>query len=166
MRERLPARRNCFTQKLKINGQTVHFSVGLYPDGRPGELFIDMHRVGTTVRAWCESTAKLISLMLQYNIPLSEIVESLAGHCTEPFGSVPVLGHPIIHKASGVLDAIMRSMALDYLANESLQEDKWAERLIAALLSTEDMSAAEIREVVGDNILDEFLTKFEQEEMQ
>ncbi|MEG7787051.1 hypothetical protein U2388_14990, partial [Listeria monocytogenes] len=75
-------------------------------------------KTGTSVQAWCSSTAKLVSLMLQYNVPMSELVEALVGQCTEPFGSVPVTGHPVIAEAVGVLDAIMRSLALDYLAQE------------------------------------------------
>ena len=165
MRERLPNRRKSVTQKLKINGQSVHFSVGLYPDGRPGEVFIDMHRTGTAVRAWCESTAKLISLMLQYHIPLSEIVEVLAGHCTEPYGSVPVTGHATVREASGVLDAIIRSLALDHLASEGARDDPWAQRLLDAIAVTEDMSTAEIREALDDHsILNDFLAKFVWEE--
>ena len=156
MREKLPNRRKCITQRLKINGQTVHFTIGLYPDGRPGELFIDRQKIGTSEKAWCGSTAKLISLMLQYGIPLSELVDALVGQCTEPFGSVPVSGHPIITEAVGVLDAIMRSLALDFLAKEKPETD-----CITEFMSlTEEMEAAEIYELVGDDMLDKFLEKF------
>lgn len=156
MREKLPDRRKCITQRLKIDNQTIYFTVGLYPDGRPGELFIDMHRTGTSMRGWCGSTAKLISLMLQYGIPLSEIVEALVGQCTEPFGSAPVSGHPIIKDAVGVLDAVMRSLALDYLAKERLPIPP--ENSFMALVK--DMDAAEIYELVGEDTLDAFLEKF------
>ncbi len=156
MREKLPDRRKCITQRLKINGQTVHFTVGLYPDGRPGELFIDRQKIGTSEKAWCGSTAKLISLMLQYGVPLSELVDALVGNCTEPFGSVPVDGHPIITDAVGVLDAIMRSLALDYLAREKRETPCIAE----FMQITKDMEAAELYELIGDDLLDSFLEKF------
>lgn len=118
-REQLPDRRRCETRKLKVNGVSVHYCVGFYSDGRPGELFLDMHRQGTAVRAWCEATAKLVSLMLQYGVPLCEVVGALVGHGTEPFGEVDVEGHPMVKRSSGVLDAVVRAMALDYLANEA-----------------------------------------------
>ena len=160
MRKKLPYRRKCITQRLKINGQTVHFSVGLYPDGSPGELFIDMHKNGTAVRAWCGSTAKLISLMLQYGVPLSELVEALVGECTEREPIVPVEGHPMIQEASGVLDAVMRAMALDYLAMEREEEqDPWL-----LFQHTDSMGAAEIydaAETAGQGeALASFLEKF------
>lgn len=160
MREKLPNRRRCVTQSIKINGQTVHFTVGLYPDGRPGEVFIDMHRTGTAVRGWCGSTAKLISLMLQYRVPLSELVEALVGDCTEPFGRVPVTGHSVIVDTSGVLDAVMRSMAQDFLAAESDETPSW----IQLLRYTEELGAAELyeeAEAAGESeSLTSFLEKF------
>lgn len=156
MREKLPDRRECITQRIKINGKTIHFTVGLYPDGRPGELFIDMHKTGTSVQGWCGSTAKLVSLMLQYGIPLSELVEALVGQCTEPFGSAPVTGHPVITEAVGVLDAVMRSIALDHLANEQPQKDCIAEFMHLI----KDLEAAEIYDLVGEEALDHFLEKF------
>mgnify|MGYP001615217220 CR=1 FL=1 len=168
LREKLPYKRRCITRKLRVNGNSVHFSVGLYPDGRPGELFIDMHKTGTAVRAWCESTAKLISLMLQYGVPLHELVDIMVGHCTEPFGAVPVTGHPMVTETSGVLDAIIRVLAQDFLADTGARESDWAKQLVAALSSTEDMQSFEIREAVeelgANEVLDSFLAKFVWEE--
>ena len=106
-----------------MNGQSVHFSVGLYRDGRPGEVFIDLAKTGTAVRSWAEAAAKLMSLMLQYGVPLHELVGALAGHGSEPFGTVPVLGHESITESCGVLDTIVRSMALEFLASELYFEE-------------------------------------------
>lgn len=117
-RERLPDKRKSITYELKINGTTVQVTVGLYPDGRPGEVFIDMHKTGTAARSWLGASAKLMSLMLQYGVPLNEMVEAMVGHRSEPFGDVPVVGHPIVKETCGVLDAIVRIMALDFLADE------------------------------------------------
>jgi hypothetical protein len=157
MRERLPARRKHVLQRLKIGGQTVHFSVGLYQDGRPGELFIDMHKTGTAVKAWCESTAKLVSLMLQHGVPLSEVVESMVGHCTEAFGRVPVQGHPLVSDTSGVLDAILRVMAQDYLAAE--REPDPVCPVVSFMEVVADLEAPEIIDLVDDaDRMEEFTT--------
>lgn len=166
MREKLPSRRKNATQRLKIGKQTVHFTVGMYPDGRPGELFIDMHKRGTAVNAWCSSTSKLVSLMLQYGVPLSELVDALAGQCTEPWGKVSVSGHPIVTEASGVLDAVIRIMALDYLANECAQDSQKqiAKQMQGFLAMTEALGEAEICEIaesIGiEPKLSAFLAKF------
>lgn len=164
MREKLPNKRKIVTQRLKIGGQTIHFSVGMYDDGRPGELFIDMHKTGTYVRAWCSSTAKLVSLMLQYGVPLSELVEALVGQCSEPFGRVPVTGHKVITDTSGVLDAVMRAMALEFLANEGADKSFDAKCLSSLMRITESMDAAEIYELAEEagevDTLSSFTEKF------
>lgn len=150
---------------MRIGRQTVHFTVGLYDDGRPGELFIDMHRMGSGVRAWCESSAKLISLMFQYGVPLSEIVEALVGQCTEAFGRVPVSGHPVIMDASGVLDAVVRSMALDYLADGDALAPQWARCLDDLTDLSFELGAAEVYEAAEQasrsEALNAFLEKFQ-----
>jgi ribonucleoside-diphosphate reductase alpha chain len=45
-RRRLPDRRTGYTQKAKINGQSVYIRTGEYDNGQLGEIFIDMHREG------------------------------------------------------------------------------------------------------------------------
>lgn len=114
------------TQRVKVGGQTVFFTIGLYMDGRPGEVFIDVAKAGTALRAWAGSTAKLMSLMLQYGVPVHELVGALAGHCSETYGTVDVRGHKQITESCGILDTIVRSMALDFLARElhEAQEDE------------------------------------------
>lgn len=161
MREKLPDKRQCVTQRLKINGQTVHFTVGLYKDGRPGELFIDMHKTGTAVRAWCGSTAKLMSLMLQYGIPLHEIVKAMVGQGTEPFGRVPVEGHPMIEDASGVLDAIVRCLALDHLASSVERQPKPIATFFRLVEGLEAPEVYDLVEAAGESeALEAFLEKF------
>lgn len=148
MREKLPDRRRCITQSIKIAGRTVHYTVGLYPDGRPGEVFIDMHRTGSAVRGWCGSTAKLLSLMLQYGIPLSELVDALVGDCTEPFGRAPVTGHSVIFDTSGVLDAVMRSLALDFLAASGAKHPK--QMITCFFDEVADLEATEIYDLLEE----------------
>lgn len=96
----------------------MFFTVGMYDDGRPGEVFIDVAKAGTALRAWAGSTAKLMSLMLQYGVPLHEMIDALAGHCSETYGEVVVSGHDTITSSCGILDTIIRSIALDFLARE------------------------------------------------
>lgn len=114
-RESLPDRRRCITRTVKVHLQTVHFTLGFYDDGRPGEVWIDVSRAGTHVNAWAGATAKLMSLMLQYGVPMQELVDALAGHPTE-FGEVPVQYHENIQTTVGILDTIVRSLALEHLA--------------------------------------------------
>ena len=48
-RERLPNRRFGYNQKARVGGQKIYLRTGAYPDGRLGEIFIDMHKEGARV---------------------------------------------------------------------------------------------------------------------
>jgi hypothetical protein len=50
-RERLPNRRDGYTQKARVGGQKIYLRTGDSADGRLGEIFIDMHKEGATFRS-------------------------------------------------------------------------------------------------------------------
>lgn len=110
---RLPDRRRHHTDTVRIGGQTLHYSLGRYPDGKLGEVFIDLQRSGSAIRAWSGAFALLMSLMIQYAIPLDEIADALDGINSEAFGLVPVTGHPNIKECGGVLDFFARVLRLE-----------------------------------------------------
>ena len=74
-RRALPAKRRGFTQKAKINGQTIFLRTGEYADGTVGEIFIDMAKEGATMRSMLNCFAIAVSIGLQYGVPLEEYVE-------------------------------------------------------------------------------------------
>lgn len=75
VRELLPSRRKSQTHTIRVKGTTVHFTVGMYDDGRVGELWIDVHKQGSALRDWIGKTAMLFSVMLQYGIPLLAVCQ-------------------------------------------------------------------------------------------
>ena len=84
---RLPAEREGFTEKLCIGTELkVYATVGLFPDGRPGELFLVAKKTGTLVRGLCHVLAIIISVALQYGVPLETIIGKLKGVGFEPAG--------------------------------------------------------------------------------
>ena len=48
-RRRLPSERTAVTHKFDIAGHEGYITVGLYPDGQPGEIFLKMAKEGSTV---------------------------------------------------------------------------------------------------------------------
>jgi hypothetical protein len=78
-REVLPARRSCDTFELDFGGlRKAHtISVGFYPDGRPGEVFITAGKSGEHIEALARDCAILLSLALQNNVPLQSIAHAL-----------------------------------------------------------------------------------------
>ena len=116
-RKRLPSKRMGFTQKAKVGGQTVFLRTGDYQDGTLGEIFIDMHKEGATIRSLLNCFAISVSLGLQYGVPLEEFVEKFTFTRFEPAGMVD---HPNIKLATSVIDYIFRVLAFEYLDREDL----------------------------------------------
>jgi ribonucleoside-diphosphate reductase alpha chain len=117
-RERLPHRRKGYTQKAIVGGHKVYLRTGEYEDGRPGEIFIDMHKEGAAFRSLMNNFAIAISIGLQYGVPLEEFVDAFTFTRFEPAGIV--IGNDSIKNATSVLDYIFREMAVSYLGRHDL----------------------------------------------
>jgi len=117
-REKLPGRRKGYTQKAIVGGHKVYLRTGEYEDGRLGEIFIDMHKEGATLRSLLNNFAIAISLGLQYGVPLDEYVEAFTFTRFEPAG--PVQGNDVIKNATSILDYIFRELAISYLGRYEL----------------------------------------------
>ncbi|MCW2318756.1 transposase [Rhodoblastus acidophilus] len=61
LREGLPTRRRHYIQKARIGGHKLYLQAGEYPDGRLGEIFIDMHKEGSTPCALRAASAAIRS---------------------------------------------------------------------------------------------------------
>lgn len=116
-RRTLPAKRRGFTQKAKINGQTIFVRTGEYSDGTLGEIFIDMAKEGATMRSMLNCFAIAVSIGLQYGVPLEEYVDKFVFTRFEPSGMVQ---HPNIKSATSIIDFMFRSLAYEYLGRNDL----------------------------------------------
>jgi ribonucleotide reductase alpha subunit len=119
-REYLPWRReDAYVQKIKIGpqGQSVFLTIGKYPDGRPGEIYVELGHAGSSLRSSWNLTAMMISIGLQYGVPVGEYVRRLEGIKFEPSGFVE--GHGEIKFASSIADYIARDLALTFLGDPS-----------------------------------------------
>jgi hypothetical protein len=82
-RERLPDRRPCATQAVEWrgpDGQVTSYtmSIGYFADGRPGEIFVDGIKVGSTLQALLADAAVIVSVALQHGITPAALSYSLA----------------------------------------------------------------------------------------
>jgi ribonucleoside-diphosphate reductase alpha chain len=118
-RERLPNRRDGYTQKARVGGQKIYLRTGDYADGRLGEIFIDMHKEGATFRSLMNNFAIAVSLGLQHGVPLEEFVDAFTATHFEPAGQVE--GNEKIKHATSILDYIFRELAVSYLAGTALR---------------------------------------------
>ena len=131
-RRRLPDRRTGYTQKVKINGQSVYLRTGEYDNGQLGEIFIDMHKEGAAFRSLLNCFAISISLGLQHGVPLEEFADAFVFTRFEPSGVVS--GHNRIKMATSVIDYIFRELAVTYLSRNDLahvEEDELQKKVTA-----------------------------------
>ncbi len=112
-RERLPDTRQSITHKFNVGGHEGYINVGLYPDGRPGELFLTMAKEGSTVGGMMDAFGTAISLSLQYGVPLEVLVNKFSHMRFEPMGHT---ANPDIRIAKSVVDYIFRWLGNTFLA--------------------------------------------------
>ena len=111
-RERLPDTRRSITHKFSVSGHEGYITVGLYPDGRPGELFITMAKEGSTIGGLMDCFGTAVSMSLQYGVPLEVYVNKFSHTRFEPMGYTKNREIPI---AKSVVDYIFRWMGLTFL---------------------------------------------------
>ena len=113
-REELPSRRSSWIQKVRIGGQTFYLDVGQYPDGRPGEIFLDASKYGSFTRGICYAFARMTSLALQEGVPLEKIIRMLNSLNFPPNGQV--IGSPNCSEATSVANWIGTELGVVYLS--------------------------------------------------
>jgi ribonucleoside-diphosphate reductase alpha chain len=108
-RRRLPDERRAITHKFQIGSHEGYFTVGLYDDGTPGEVFITMSKQGSVIRGLMDAFATSVSIGLQYGVPLKVLVNKFAHMRFEPSGFTQ---NPNIRLAKSLVDYIFRWLAL------------------------------------------------------
>jgi ribonucleoside-diphosphate reductase alpha chain len=111
-RERLPDTRQSLTHKFNVNGHEGYITVGLYDNGRPGELFITMAKEGSTIGGLMDSFGTAVSMSLQYGVPLEVLVNKFSHTRFEPMGYTT---NPEIRIAKSLVDYIFRWLAYSFL---------------------------------------------------
>ncbi len=117
VRHRLPEERPSLTHKFSIAGHEGYITVGLYPNGQPGEIFIKMAKEGSTVSGLMDSFATAVSLSLQHGVPLKVLCEKFAHTRFEPSGWT---GNEQIGFAKSIMDYIFRWLQLRFLSGHQL----------------------------------------------
>ncbi len=115
VRHKLQEERASITHKFNVGGHEGYITVGLYPDGEPGELFITMAKEGSTVSGLMDSFALAVSIALQHGVPLKLFCEKFAHTRFEPSGWTH---NPEIGFAKSIMDYIFRWLQLRFLTGQ------------------------------------------------
>jgi len=114
-RRKLPDERHAITHKFSIAGHEGYITVGMYEDGKPGEIFLVMAKEGSTISGLMDAFATSISMALQYGVPLEALVEKFSHVRFEPSGFTK---NSEIPYAKSITDYIFRWLASKFLSAE------------------------------------------------
>ncbi len=114
-RHKLPDERFSVTHKFNIAGHEGYITVGVYPNGQPGEIFITIAKEGSTVSGLMDSFALAISIALQHGVPLKLLCEKFKHTRFDPQGWST---NPDIGYASSIMDYIFRWLEMRFLTGQ------------------------------------------------
>jgi len=114
-RMRLEDTRQSITHKFEVAGHEGYLTVGLYPDGSPGELFITMAKEGSTVGGLMDAFGTAVSICLQYGVPVEALNRKFMHARFEPSGFTKNQDIPI---AKSLVDYIFRWLHLTFVESK------------------------------------------------
>ncbi len=114
-RRRLPDERRSITHKFSVGGQEGYLTVGLFDDGSPGEVFVNISKEGSTIRGLMDSVALLTSMALQYGVQIETLAPKFRNVRFEPYGFTT---NPDIPHASSLVDYIFRWLEMKFSPEE------------------------------------------------
>ena len=91
-------------------------TVGLFTNGEPGELFVTMAKEGSTVGGLMDTVGTLVSISLQYGVPLETLVRKFQHQRFEPSGWT---SNPSIKQAASIIDYVFRWMGQQFCQVEA-----------------------------------------------
>ncbi len=107
----LPVTRESITHKFSIARHEGYLTIGLYPDGRPGEIFIKMSKEGSTICGFCQAFCRAFSLAIQHGLSIDDAISRFKDMRFEPLGPT---SNPDIPEAQSVVDYVARFIELNW----------------------------------------------------
>lgn len=119
-RRKLPDDRPAHRHKFRVGNVEGYLAPGLYPDtGELGEIFIDLTKEGSTLSGFADALATIVSISLQYGVPLKDFVKKMMFLRFEPAGFT---SNPDIRSCASIVDYIFKYLGMHYLSVEDRQE--------------------------------------------
>lgn len=112
----LPRERQSLTHKFEFGGHEGYVTVGFYPDGDVGEIFLNgFGKDGSFIQCMMGCWAKAMSNSLQYGQPLTKVITNYLGMHFDPCGAT---SNPEVPHARSIPDYVARWLALRFLSEE------------------------------------------------
>ncbi len=149
IREELPNDRASHTHKLSIMGYSAYLTVGMYTDGRPGEIFLRMAKPGSLVSGLLDSWATAISFLLQYGVPLEVLVRRFEGTKFSPMG---VTDNPNILFTTSIVSYVFTWLKQRFLSPDKQKEvdEHHKKKVEAAISASPESDTADYYDLSSD----------------
>jgi ribonucleoside-diphosphate reductase alpha chain len=118
-RRRLPDDRNEIGRKFRVGEYEGYIHVGVFDDGQPGDIFVDIAKDGTTLQGLMNSLCIAVSMGLQYGVPPEVYVSKLSHLRFEPSG---LTNDADIRSAKSIPDYIFRWLGKKFLDVDQQEE--------------------------------------------
>jgi ribonucleoside-diphosphate reductase alpha chain len=115
----MPIDRSEVGRKFQVGEYEGYIHVGLFPEGDPGDIFVDIAKEGTTLAGLMNAFMIAVSVGIQYGVPLEVFVSKFAHMRFEPSG---MTNDPDIRIAKSIPDYIFRWMGKRFLDAETQSE--------------------------------------------
>jgi len=139
-RKRLPLDRTEVGRKFQVGDHEGYIHVGLYDDGSPGDIFVDIAKDGTTMAGLMNSLCLAVSMGLQYGVPPEVYVSKLSHMRFEPSG---MTNDADIRAAKSIVDYIFRWFGKKFLTPEQQEEAGILSPEVKAMLADRYANGAE-----------------------
>jgi len=136
VRVKLADERDSVTHKFSIAGHEGYLTVGLYENGKPGEIFLRMAKEGSTISGLMDTIATMTSITLQYGVPLKTLVDKFSHTRFEPSGFTNNQEIPI---AKSIMDYVFRYLGNRFIREEGVAEDE--QEIDAEVIGISDVGA-------------------------
>src|SRR6187200_1437062 len=147
-RRRLPDDREEIGRKFRVGDYEGYIHVGLYEDGTPGDIFVDIAKDGTTIAGLMNSLCIAVSMGLQYGVPPEVYVSKMTHMRFEPSG---MTNDADIRIAKSIVDYVFRWFGKKFLTTEQQEQagilSPEVKARLAAQYNSEPTPAAEAAEV-------------------
>jgi len=120
----LPAKRTGRIVDSIVGGHRVVLQTGEFADGTLGEIRVDMHKEGATLRSLMNCLSQSVSIALQHGVPLEKFVDAFTFTRFEPNGMTT---HPNIKTSTSLVDFVFRVLGFEYLGRTDFVHVKPAE---------------------------------------
>ena len=121
VRKHMPEERLSVTHKFRIGEHEGYVTVGLFPDGRPGEIFVTISKEGTVISGLMNVFTTAVSIALQYGVPLEVLCEKFEHTRFDPSG-LTAHSDSRLRFAKSITDYLFRWMRLRFVDGEGIPD--------------------------------------------